>query len=375
MSLPRVMGFVACLAVLLARIPGADGQASPAAGAGPEHVDITWLSVTNVHYRIGARGVLTDGYVSRIPQSAFYGGGGGLAYSRSAYRPDSALVARVLGALGGPSSIDLLLTGHSHFDHSFDTPTWSELTGAPIVGSRTTCYQAIASRIPASRCTVVEGGESIQLADGVTMWVIRWNHSGDSATNPEQHDPVELAAVPVPDPATGGLRPGVAEDFPNGGGGRAFLFAVDGPRGRFSWFYQNSASAADLHLPIVVDGVDHGAPLENLRRAMRDAGLDSVDLWIGGAGPPVVELVLPVIRPKAFLPLHWDSFWAPLLAGLQAPFSNPALEQQLAASGVALLRPGQYMDRWRLDRDGVRPMENTAVKRALGLSEVQSVFP
>jgi hypothetical protein len=35
----------------------------------------------------------------------------------------------------------LLLTGHSHFDHSFDTAAWSRLTGAPIVGSKTTCLQ------------------------------------------------------------------------------------------------------------------------------------------------------------------------------------------------------------------------------------------
>ena len=52
--------------------------------------------------------------------------------------------------------------------------------------------------------------------------------------------------------------------FRNGGGNRAFLFTVDGPGG-FSWFFQNSGSAVDLHVPIVIDGVDYGAPLENLR--------------------------------------------------------------------------------------------------------------
>ncbi len=30
------------------------------------------------------------------------------------------------------------------------------------------------------------------------------------------------------------------------------------------------------------------------------------------------------------------------------------------------------MDRWRLDRDGVRPMAKTTIKQALGLAEVQS---
>ena len=100
----------------------------------------------------------------------------------------------------------------------------------------------------------VNGGEAIRLGEGVTMRVVRWNHSGDPQKNPEQHNPVELRAVPRPDPKTGGLRGGVAEDFPNGGGNRAYLFVVDGPEGRFSWFWQNSASAVDLHVPIVVDG-------------------------------------------------------------------------------------------------------------------------
>ena len=33
---------------------------------------------------------------------------------------------------------------------------------------------------------------------------------------------------------------------------------------------------------------------------------------------------------------------------------------------VRLLRPAQYMDKWRLSRDGVRPIANDAVKKALG---------
>ncbi|CAN0510280.1 unnamed protein product, partial [Phaeothamnion confervicola] len=172
-------------------------------------------------------------------------------------------VKRVLDAIGGPEKVGLLLTGHSHWDHSFDTATWSRLTGAPIIGSQTTCFEVMAENIPAERCRPVYGLEKIELAEGVTMRVVRWNHSGDPAKNWEQHDPVELDDIPRQDPATGGLKAGVAEDFPNGGGNRGFLFTVDGRRGRYSWFYQNSASAVDLHLPIVIKGVDYGAPIDN----------------------------------------------------------------------------------------------------------------
>jgi hypothetical protein len=340
----------------------------PVTAAGPAFVDITWMSISNMYYEIGQLNVVTDGYITRLPQEAFFGGGGGLAQTRRPFRPDVAAVTRVMNALGGSTRASLLLTGHSHWDHSFDTATWSKLTGARIIGSRTTCLQAQAQGIVVERCRVVDGRETIPLAEGVTMHVVRWNHSGDPAVNPEQHNPVELGAVPKPDPATGGLRAGVAEDFPNGGGNRAFLFTVDGPDGRFSWFFNNSASAVDLHVPIVVDGVDHGAPIENLRRAMKDAQLTSVDLWIGSSAAPVAKLVVPVLKPRAFIPVHWDGLWGAFEAGVPKPWADSAVETFLEASDVAVVKPAQYMDKWRLDRRGVRPVANTEVKKALGFN-------
>jgi L-ascorbate metabolism protein UlaG (beta-lactamase superfamily) len=342
--------------------------------AGPAHVDITWMSIANIHYELGPLRILTDGYISRIPEREFHGGGGGYAYTRHPWKPDVEAVSRVLDAIGGAREVNLLLTGHSHWDHSFDTATWSKLTNSQIIGSITTCFEVMAENIPAERCTPVYGLEKISLGEGVTLRVVRWNHSGDPAKNWEQHDPVELDTVPRPDPATGGLRAGVAEDFPNGGGNRGFLFTVDGPQGRFSWFYQNSASPVDLHVPIVINGVDYGAPIENLKIAMKDAGLQSVDLWIGTGGTPIAQLVVPVIRPKAYIPIHWDGLWEPFEGGMPWPFSDTALEEFLPKSGVKLLKPGQYMDKWRLDRSGIRPVANTRIKRALGFPEVQP-FP
>jgi len=336
--------------------------------APPAFVDITWMSISNMYYEAGPLNIVTDGYMTRLPQDAFFGGGGGYAQTKRAFTPDVAAVTRVMNALGGPTRVNLLLTGHSHWDHSFDTATWSKLTGARIIGSKTTCLQAQAESVPAERCRAVNGGEVIPLSDGVTMRVVRWNHSGDPAVNPEQHNPVELQAVPVRDPATGGLRAGVAEDFPNGGGNRAYLFTVDGPDGRFSWFFNNSASAVDLHVPIVVDGVDYGAPIENLKAAMLDAKLSAVDLWIGGSAVPVAKLVVPVLKPKAFLPVHWDGLFNAFEAGVPKPYADAGVEALLAASGTTVIKPAQYMDKWRLDRTGVRPVANTEVKKALGFN-------
>ncbi len=342
------------------------GLVTAVRASGPDHVDLTWMSISNVYYELGSLRILIDGYITRVPQSAFFGGGGGLANTRQTFKPDVEAVRRVLTAIGGPKSVNLLLTGHSHFDHSFDTATWSRLTGARIVGSKTTCYQAEAEALPANRCTAVYGGERLSLAEGVALRVIRWNHSGDPAVNPEHHNPGELTAGPRLDPATGGLRAGVAEDFPNGGGNRAYLFVIDGPDGRYSWFFQNSASAVDLNVPIVVDGKDYGAPLENLRSALKAEGLDSVNLWIGSGGLAIAKLVVPVLKPKAYLPVHWDGLFGAFRAGVPQPYSDPTLESFLAASSVRLIKPGQYFDKWRLDRKGIQPVPNDAVKQALG---------
>ena len=364
---PFVKHGVALLLLALATSCATTG--SRATALGPASVDITWASISNMYYEIGALGVLTDGYITRVPQHAFFGGGGGLAHTNEPFASDTTAVRRVLNALGGPTRVGLLLVGHSHFDHSLDTPTWSRFTGARIVGSKTTCLQAQAVGIATGQCQVVAGGEQIRIANGVTVRVVRWNHSGDPATNPEQHNPVELDHVPVRDPSNGGLRVGVADDFPNGGGNRAFLFTVDGPAGRYSWFFQNSASAVDLTQPIIVNGVNYGAPLENLRTAMRDAGLRSVDLWIGTGGSAVAELVLPVLKPRAYLPVHWDGLYGAFNAGVPSAYSDTVLSRTLDAAGVKSLRPTQYMDKWRLDRRGVYAVPNDAVKRALGFAK------
>jgi L-ascorbate metabolism protein UlaG (beta-lactamase superfamily) len=347
---------IACAALCVAARP---------ACAAPDHVDITWMSITNLYLDFGATRIIADGYITRLPQEIFSGGGGGLATTHKGMRPDAAAVREVFAALGGKSAITLLISGHSHFDHTFDTPVWARLSGAPIVGSPTTCLQVAAAGIPARRCRAVYGGERIDLSRGVRMFVIRWNHSGDPAKNPEQHNPRELDAPPVAD-ATGGLRAGVAEDFPNGGGSRAYLFVIDAPGGPISVFFQDSASPIDLTVPIVLEGHDYGAPLENLKVALAQAGLDHVDLWIGTGGRDVAALVLPVLEPRAYLPVHWDGLFRPFKAGVEAQFSDPELAKALADSGVRLIAPTQYMDRWRLDRNGVHPLDNARVKHALG---------
>jgi hypothetical protein len=138
------------------------------------------------------------------------------------------------------------------------------------------------------------------------------------------------------------------------------------PLGKSSATPPWSPRPTDLESPVVIDGKDYGAPLENLKAAMHDAGLESVDLWIGSTGVALAQKVIPVIHPKAYLPVNWDGLFGTFEAGVPKPFADAPMEKLFADEGVALIRPRQYGDKWRLDRSGVKPVPKTAVQRALG---------
>jgi L-ascorbate metabolism protein UlaG (beta-lactamase superfamily) len=344
--------------------------AVPAAAA-PPVVEMTWMSIANWYFKIGDKRIVMDGYITRVPESLFVASPvfpkDKYAFTKGPYGVDQPAVTRVRNAMLGTDKLDLLLAGHAHWDHSWDTPTWSRLTGAPIMGSLSACLQANAQGVKGDDCRVVSGGERFDLGDGVTMRVVRWNHSGDS-TNPIQHFARELYRPPLPDPATGGLRAGVGEDYPNGGGNRAFLFTIDG---KLSFFVNNSASAFDLDKDIIVDGVSYGSPLGNLAAAMKDAGLTQVDAWIATGGEPVAKMVVPIIHPKVYVPSHWDGLFNPLWAGMPYPFKDDALVTYLDARKILLLAQMQYFDKFVLTPGGMSRDANHALKSALGLADTQ----
>jgi L-ascorbate metabolism protein UlaG (beta-lactamase superfamily) len=145
----------------------------------PENIVLTWMSVTNWLFEVGATRIVTDGYLSRIPPESFSGPSFATAVPS---QPDEPAIRRVIEALGESGHIGFILTGHSHFDHAFDTAVWAKLTGARIIGARSSCLQAVAQGVPAAQCTAVEGGEVLSLGEHVTVRVVRWNHSGEVST-------------------------------------------------------------------------------------------------------------------------------------------------------------------------------------------------
>jgi len=108
------------------------------AGSGPK-VEMTWMSIANWYFRIGDLRIVMDGYITRLPGPPFFfapAGDPGDIYGLTLgpRSVDTPAVSRVVDAVLEDAKLDYLLAGHSHFDHTWDTPTWSRLTGAPIIG-------------------------------------------------------------------------------------------------------------------------------------------------------------------------------------------------------------------------------------------------
>jgi hypothetical protein len=217
--------------------------------------------------------------------------------------------------------------------------------------------------------------------------VVRWHHSGDSLTADGRRlrAPLELRAPPAPDPATGGLRPGFIEDYPNGGGSRAYLVTIETRTGPVTLFWSNTGNPQAWDRPIPADtaffreqGIETAhlewaasdlSTREHLDRAMADAALDRVDLWIGFGGAEHVGQVARTLRPLAFAPHHWDDFWTPLEAGPGRTFRASSIVPLLEQAGVRLVVPAQYFDRLILTSDSVRLEDGDAVRQVLGVSE------
>ena len=108
---------------------------SIAAVAAPTSVEMTWMSIANWYFHIGDKRIVMDAYITRVPGPPFFVAPVAYpndlyAYTQGPYGVDLPSITRVREAVLGNAKLDYLLAGHSHFDHTWDTPTWAKLTGS-----------------------------------------------------------------------------------------------------------------------------------------------------------------------------------------------------------------------------------------------------
>lgn len=120
---------------------------------------LTYLGVAGWQLEAAGKTILTDPYFSRPAD------------------PDQPLVPDVAAiAAHAPAHADLIVVGHSHYDHVLDVAEVARRTGAEVIGSLSTIRVALASGIPENQLTGIAGGEDL-VRSGFTVRVIRSLHS------------------------------------------------------------------------------------------------------------------------------------------------------------------------------------------------------
>ncbi len=99
-----------------------------------------------------------------------------------------------------------------------------------------------------------------------------------------------------------------------------------------------------------------------------------LDVWIGGGGESVARLVVPVLRPAAYVPNHLGDFYHPFLNAYDnGPYKDDGLKKFLDSVGIRLLAPVQYLDRIDLDKSGLHVASNSDARSAFGLPDIPVV--
>ena len=180
---------------------------------------------------------------------------------------------------------DIILIGHSHFDHLMDAPSISRRTGALIAGSPTTCFIAESMGIPKSSLMPQNDPPA------------PFRHSGfDIQFVPSLHGRVVMGRIPYPGILTSvPPRPPLkASDYLLGN-----VYGIHLDIGGISFYHNGSADLID----------------DNLQ------GLKANILLLGLAGRlktrDYVKRMISALEPEIIIPCHYDWFFSPLDRGVR----------------------------------------------------------
>lgn len=322
------------MALLMMTGLGCSGSGDSGNQAAAAEVELTWLGVTHWLVQYRGRTILLDAYLSRPEPGLTTPTEEGLDRMQ-----------RVLDAAGA-DSIDLILVGHSHFDHAVDCGAVAMRTGAQVIGTETTCLLALAEGLPAERCTVVGNDDGVDL-EGVSVRAVRTIHTfpeGIGKYDELDEEPTNVWNVPH-------------------GGVVSFLvtFQEETP---FSLFFQSSMAPIDGD-----DGSGEDYPA-NFDAVFGD--VEETMLWLAPVGFSSDEGDLGAyysrVKPRFVVPHHWDGLVPDIEAGVMTSFeASDAVLGATDTAGATLVPPEQYFDRFVLTADGVVRSDDAPVQDAFGL--------
>jgi len=275
-----LVGIVGCLVV-----------AAPEVAVAEPPVQIRWLGVAGFSVTAGDTTILHDPYLSRP---------GMLETVFSFYEPDAELLEE-LSAPDGPApelgTASVILIGHSHFDHLADAPWFAQQPDGPwIAGSATTVNVSVGYGVAADRARVVNFNQVFDIG------------------------PFRVRAVESRHGLTfaGGSPPEGSVDEPPNAPIHAWSFKLGDARG---WLITHRETGYRVFL--LSSGNRHLPALNML--AAEGITVDVLAAVPIGADDTCAEDLVRTLRPKLFVPHHFDSFFVPV----RDPDAGAPFEEEL----------------------------------------------
>jgi L-ascorbate metabolism protein UlaG (beta-lactamase superfamily) len=250
--------------------PSALGRADPAQVA----VKVTWLGTAGFQLEHDGHVLLIDPYLSRcsLPRCI-----------TAPLRSDAALVRQLI------PKADVVIAGHSHFDHILDVPEIARQTGARVFGSKSAATLCRASGVAEAQVVDAEPSPGAGPFEAeVGPFRLRFF--------PSAHSRFMLGRVPfsgeIQDCDQVPLR---TEAYKCGA-----VFAVEIRVAGQTILHLGSAELVEAQLPVKEP----------------DLLLLCVAGWTASRDVP--ERIVKAVDPKAVLLSHWDNFFLPLSRGAVA---------------------------------------------------------
>ena len=297
-ALERALALLSLVAFGVAALAGCGSAPTRAHEMLPparESLEITYLGVAGWRVGQGEHVVLLDPYFTRAP----------VENPAEPLLPDLAAIDRF-----APREAELILVGHSHYDHLLDVPSIAQRTGARVAGSASTLNVARAAGLPEQRLQLAEPTRAFSQAPFSILPIA------------SLHSLIGIPDAPIP---AGVALPLTAKDY-NEGGTLAYLLSVGG---RSLLFIDTAnfieSALTGLHPDVLVAAI-------GLREKVPDY---------------TCRLLRALAYPKVVLPNHFDAHWQPLVDQ-----STPIDAEQLAA-----------VERFRTEVSGCSPATRVIVPR------------